>query len=320
MATDRWPNDVRVGRGRQEEIRRGLFYGRGFPRFARGGESANVGAMALLRCLSSLGCPEFSLEETLALAAKHGLGGVELRALGGTLELAGYFAREFGSPEELAEKRRGGGEGAPVRVVALNTSMKLVGGNAAQREQLMDLVPWAEALGARWLRVFDGGKTAADAEVAEAAETLRGWRERRTARGWRVDWMIETHDSLWNAAAIGRLIAVVPDVAILWDAHHTWKKGGEDPVATWRAIRESVVHVHVKDSVSVPSARHPFTYVLPGAGEFPMGPLVAALRGEGGDGAEGFSGPVSLEWERMWHPYLPPLDEALTVAVAREWW
>ena len=280
--------------------------------------------MALFRCLSSLGCPEFSLEETLALAAKHGLGGVELRALGGTLELAGYFAREFGSPEELAEKRRGrgpsggegarGGEGAPVRVVAFNTSMKLVGGSAAQREQLMDLVPWAEALGVRWLRVFDGGKTAAEAEVAEAAETLRGWRAARAARGWRVDWMIETHDSLWNAAAIGRLIAVVPDVAILWDAHHTWKKGGEDPIATWRAIRASVVHVHVKDSVSVPSARHPFTYVLPGAGEFPMAPLVAELR------TAGFSGPVSLEWERMWHPYLPTLDEALTVAAARGWW
>ena len=24
-----------------------------------------------------------------------------------------------------------------------------------------------------------------------------------------------------------------------------------------------------------------------------------------------FEGPVSLEWERQWHPYLKPLDEAL---------
>jgi sugar phosphate isomerase/epimerase len=85
-------------------------------------------------------------------------------------------------------------------------------------------------------------------------------------------------------------------------------------VVTWRAIRGHVVHVHVKDSVSVPSARHPFSYVLPGEGEFPMTPLKAELR------AANFSGPVSLEWERMWHPYLPPLDEALTVAAARGWW
>ena len=126
--------------------------------------------------------------------------------------------------------------------------------------------------------------------------------------------MIETHDSLWTAAAVGRLLTVVPDVAILWDSHHTWKKGGEDPVATWRAIRTRVVHVHVKDSVDVPSARHPFTYVLPGDGGFPIAPLLAALRGEG------YAGLVSLEWERMWHPYLPPLDDALGAATVRRWW
>lgn len=126
--------------------------------------------------------------------------------------------------------------------------------------------------------------------------------------------MVETHDSLFTAAAIRRFLAAAPGTGILWDSHHTWKKGGEDPVLTWRAIRESVVHVHVKDSVSAPSARHPFTYVRPGEGEFPMAPLVAALR------MDGFAGPVSLEWELMWHPYLAPLDEALASARARAWW
>jgi hypothetical protein len=36
--------------------------------------------------------------------------------------------------------------------------------------------------------------------------------------------------------------------------------------------------------------------------------------------ADDFAGPVSLEWERMWHPYLPSLDEALTAATASQWW
>ena len=268
--------------------------------------------MALFRCLSSLGCPECSLGETLALAARHDLGGVELRTLGGTVELAGYLAAEFGSPEALAEKLRA--ESPGVRVVAFNTSMRLVGWSGAEREQLLAIVPWAEALGVRWLRVFDGGKTADEGELARAAETMRWWRAERAERGWSVDWMIETHDSLFTAAAVGRLLAVVPEAAILWDSHHTWKKGREDPLATWRAIRASVVHVHVKDSVSAPSERHPWTYVLPGAGEFPMAPLVAELQ------AAKFAGPVSLEWERMWHPYLPPLDAALAAAAACRWW
>jgi sugar phosphate isomerase/epimerase len=265
--------------------------------------------MSLLRCFSSLGCPDLSLNETLALAAKHGLGAVELRSLSGTVELPTLFAEKFGTPEKLAAVVRASG----VRVAGFNASLHLTGATPAEREQLVAFGPWAEALGVRWLRVFDG-KQADTTGLTEALETLRWWRELRAARGWTVDVSVETHDSLFTAATIARFLESAPGTAILWDAHHTWKKGGEDPVATWRAIRSSVVHVHVKDSISVPSVKHPFTYVLPGDGEFPIAPVLAALR------ADKFAGPVSLEWEKLWHPYLPPLDEALRVAAERGWW
>jgi sugar phosphate isomerase/epimerase len=266
--------------------------------------------MALTRCFSSLGCPELSLEATLALAAKHRVPLVELRVLDGSVDLPAHFTAHFGTPARLAAHVAGSG----VRVVAFDASLRLVGGTEADRAQLAALAPWAEVLGVRWLRVFDGGKDMTDVESAEAAATLGWWRELRAAHGWRVDLMVETHDSLLTAAAIARFMAAAPGTAILWDAHHTWRKGGEDPVATWRAIRSGVVHVHVKDSIGVPSARHPFTYVLPGDGEFPVRPLLAALQ------ADGFRGPVSLEWEKLWHPYLPSLDAALTAAAARRWW
>ncbi len=266
----------------------------------------------MLHCFSSLGCPESSLDETLALAEKHGVSAVELRSLGGSVDLPAYFAARFGSPEQLAAYVRDCG--TPVRIAALGSSLHLVCPTPEERDQLIAFASWAEALGIPWVRVFDGGRLADAAEIAAAAETMRWWREERRRHSWQVDIMIETHDSLWTAAAIGRLLAAVPDAAILWDAHHTWRKGAEDPVATWSAIRPRVVHVHVKDSVDVPSARHPFTYVLPGDGGFPIAPLLAALRGDG------YAGFVSLEWERMWHPYLPPLDEALAAATARRWW
>lgn len=264
----------------------------------------------MLRTFSSLGCPELDLDQTLALATKHRLDGVELRALGGTVELAAYFERTFLSPEALAEKLRG----RPVNVRAIGTSFKIVENERSEREKLLAVLPWAEAAGVPWLRVFDGGRTADEAEVGRAAETMAWWRELRRERGWRTDLMVETHDSLFTAAAIGRLLALAPGSAILWDTHHTWKRGGENPEATWRAIRGSVVHAHVKDSVSRPSARHDWTYVLPGAGEFPMAGLRAAWA------TDQFAGPVSLEWERLWHPYLPSLDEALSAAAARHWW
>jgi sugar phosphate isomerase/epimerase len=262
------------------------------------------------RCFSSLGCPDLSLEATLALAEHHGIGLVELRALGGGMDLSDYFISQFSTPARLA----GHLANSPVRISALNASLRLVGGTRTDQEQLAALAPWAEALGAPWLRVFDGGADAGDRELAEAGETLDWWRRLRQQRGWRADIIVETHDSLLTSDSIVRFTKTHPGTSILWDAHHTWRKGGEDPVATWRAIRSSVAHVHVKDSINVPSARHPFTYVLPGDGEFPMAPLIAALR------ADGFDGPVSLEWEKMWHPYLPSLDAALATAAARNWW
>ena len=82
---------------------------------------------------------------------------------------------------------------------------------------------------------------------------------------------------------------------------------------TWKAIAPLVVHMHVKDSISVPDAKHPWTYVLPGRGEFPMAPFRSRV-------AAGFAGPVSLEWERFWHPELSPLEDALRSATERSWW
>lgn len=266
--------------------------------------------MARARAFSSLGCPDLALDAVLGLARDHGLAAVELRTLGGTAELAAYFASHYGTPAALAAFVRA----QPVRVAALNAGLALAAPTDAARAELAALAPWADAVGARWLRVFDGGRRADAAELAVAAAELARWRDLRAARGWSVDLMVETHDSLLDAAAAQRFLTACPGTALLWDAHHTWRKGGEDPVVTWRALRPHIVHVHVKDSVPVPSARHPFTYVLPGDGGFPIAPLLAALD------ADAYAGLVSLEWEKHWHPYLPPLDEALCIAATRRWW
>lgn len=269
----------------------------------------NTVAMPYRRAASTLGCPDLTLEQALALATRHRLDALELRALAGTLELPDYFAKTYGSPATLAAQVRN----SVVSLAALDTSLKLADNTPADREKFLAFVPWAEALGVTRLRVFDGGQNCDAFELAAANETLKWWRNLRSANRWKADVAVETHDSLFTAEKIQRFLAAAPGTGILWDTHHTWKRGGEDPVTTWRAIKQHVVHIHVKDSISQPSARHPFTYVMPGAGEFPMSPLRAVLRAE-------YAGLVSLEWERQWHPYLEPLDTALTQAAARDWW
>lgn len=265
--------------------------------------------MPYVRAISTLGCPELTLEATAALVRRHGLASIELRSLAGTMDLPSLFTATYGTPEKLAQSWRIAG----VAITALSTSLKAVGATATDREAFLQFIPWAEALGVRWLRVFDGGKTAEDAELAQASATVRWWRELRVKNDWKTEIMIETHDSLLTGAAVRRFLAFAPGIAIRWDTHHTWKKGGENPVATWRAIRDAVVSIDVKDSISRPSKNHAWTYVLPGDGEFPMAPLREILRAE-------YTGPVSLEWEKLWHPYLAPLDDALIAAERNRWW
>lgn len=266
-------------------------------------------SMGYQRAFSTLGCPDLTLDEVNALAGCHGISAIELRALGGRLDLPLYLAQEFKNPPTLASRM----EASSVKIVALDTSFRLIGNEPSDRNALLEYVPWAEALGVDYLRIFDGGHDASKQDIHVATDTLNWWREIRSTNDWKTDVMVETHDAFVTTAAIRNLVAAIPDLKILWDAHHTWKKGGEDPLKTWAALKNDIVHIHVKDSVSRPSAKHPFTYVSPGEGEFPAAALHARLKEE-------FSGVVSLEWEKLWHPYLAPLDVALSSATARGWW
>jgi sugar phosphate isomerase/epimerase len=262
--------------------------------------------VSYLRGFSTLGCPALELEAVCALARRHVVA-VELRALGGTLDLAGHCAARFGTPAALAKAVRTSG----VRVPVVGSSFALTDTDPAARAGLLALAPWAEASGARWLRVLDGKDCGSAA--AEPQATLAWWREMRRAHGWQIDLAVETHDTLLTGAEICRF-AVHSSAPILWDAHHTWRRGGEDPAQTWSAIREHVVHVHVKDSVRETGGEAArFRYVPPGVGEFPMAPLRAVLQRE-------FAGCVSLEWERHWQPQIGPLEDALQSAAAAAWW
>ncbi len=259
---------------------------------------------------STLGCAELELNEALELAANHGIDAIEIRALGGTVDLVSYFTERFGSPAGLAKVL----EGSPVGVCAFNTSLRLVGATAQAKEEFLRYLPWAEAAGVRSLRVFDGGETADQSELAEALATLQWWRETAAREGFRAAMVIETHDFLALPDAIPRFLEIAPDCALIWDTHHTWRKGGQDPVETWKQVRRNTHHLHVKDSVSRPGPRLPYSYVQPGTGEFPMTALRSAL------GADGYGGIVSLEWERLWHQDLPPLSSALEAARRSGWW
>ncbi|TQN59667.1 sugar phosphate isomerase/epimerase [Agrobacterium tumefaciens] len=254
-------------------------------------------------CFSTLGCSELSLHETADLAQRHGIATVELRALSGTVELIPALASEFGTPAAfaafLAER--------DLKIAALNTSIRLFG--STDLAAIEPFIDWAEAADISYLRIFDGGKRLTPDEINRAAALLEDWRARRQSRGLNVDLMIETHDALADFDQLLTFIERVPTAQILWDTHHTWAKGS-DLETLWHHIAKNVVHLHVKDSTTDSDGRR--RYVLPGQGDFPMADLLSILQ------SDERHIPLSLEWERHWHPALPPLDDALKAA--RSWW
>jgi sugar phosphate isomerase/epimerase len=93
-----------------------------------------------------------------------------------------------------------------------------------------------------------------------------------------------------------------PAVALLWDAHHTFVSGKEQPEETVRQVGRYIRHTHLKDSVPVGTDRR---YVLTGTGEVPVRRQIEALM------RFGYKGVYSFEWEKRWHPEIPEPEVAI---------
>jgi sugar phosphate isomerase/epimerase len=202
-------------------------------------------------------------------------------------------------------------------IVVAGSSFKLVGHDAAARAELLTFSQWADSWQIPYIRVFGGGtwgKPLTDSDYQQAADAVTWWNKEREARKWKVEILLETHDAFSASAPCLEVIRRLDvPLSIIWDTHHTWRLGGEKPVESWKQLSRHVRHVHFKDSVNKPSARHPYTYVLPGTGEMPIAETLQVLQ------QHAFKGCVSLEWEKLWHPYLPSLRDALLHMENQPW-
>ena len=274
---------------------------------------AQVNGGGLSWGISTLGCADLSFPQICELLGEFGLHELEIRAANGRMDLPQWAEDASWTPERaksLLGKRQ-------IHFRVAGSSFKLVGNEEKSRAELLAFGHWADSWGARYVRVFGGGvwgQTLSDADYSQAAEAIAWWQWEKKRRHWRVELLLETHDAFSASGPCRELLGRLPEpIGIIWDSHHTWRLGGESPRESWAQLSPWIRHVHVKDSIGKPSARHPFTYVLPGDGETPLAEIVGILR------SHHFMGAVSLEWERLWHPYLPPLREALIRLQAQSW-
>jgi sugar phosphate isomerase/epimerase len=119
---------------------------------------------------------------------------------------------------------------------------------------------------------------------------------------------LETHDAFSRGAAAALVLDRLPSASLgaIWDVLHPLRHG-EPIAATWAALGSRLLHVHMKDGRPDPAAARPEDWALTllGEGEVPGAAIVALLR----DG--GYSGYLSAEWEKKWHPELAEPEVAL---------
>ena len=254
---------------------------------------------------STLGCPQWSWSQILDFAAARGYAAVELRGILKELDLT--KVPEL-TGEHLGEaKRQLAARGLVVPTVDASAHMHEMdpAKHAAQLDEAHRCIDLAHALGAPYVRVFGNNyvEGVPRAEMlAHIAGALRGLGD--YARAKDVTVIIESHGDFTDSPALLEILqrADSPNVALLWDAHHTFVSGKEEPEDTVRQLGKYIRHTHLKDSVPAGSDRR---YVLTGTGQVPVKRQIEALV------KTGYRGFYSFEWEKRWHPEIEEPERAI---------
>ncbi len=149
------------------------------------------------------------------------------------------------------------------------------------------------------MRVFGNNYVKGVPRDMMLAHIARGLRELGDyARPKGVTVLIESHGDFTDSPSLLALLeqAASPSVALLWDAHHTFVSGKEQPEDTVRQLGRYIRHTHLKDSVPAGPDAKDRRYVLTGKGEVPVRRQIEALA------HSGYRGFYNFEWEKRWHP------------------
>jgi sugar phosphate isomerase/epimerase len=256
---------------------------------------------------STLGCPAWEWKTILDQAAQNGFAAFEMRGLAGEMDLPK-------SPQFIGAKLKESLkdlDALGLKISDLGASTNMHEPDATKRARQMDeakrFIELAHQLRAPYVRVFPNQMVKGEDRKTTIDRIIAGLRELGDqAKGSDVTIIVESHGEFATSPPLLEIIggADHPNVAFLWDAHHTCV-AGESPAETFRQLGRYVRHTHLKDSRAPKGDEKDRRYVLTGTGEVPVKETVRVLA------AGGYRGYYSFEWEKKWHPEIEEPEVAI---------
>jgi len=254
---------------------------------------------------STLGCPHWELEKIAHAVHAYGYQAVELRAIGGDLDL---LKRPEFQPGAI-EATRGWLADHSLAICCVDTSCTFDSRDAGERGKQIEVAlrhaELAAALGASLIRIFPD-KIQPGATRTETRDNIAACL-RAVAQdapdGVRIG--LETHGDFARGQAASEIMRIAdhPQVVLIWDVANSLAAGDSIAEAAGE-VAPHLAHVHLRDARAVNGQEH-WLPVLAGRGAVSFDDAVKALRGLKYDGY------VSFEWEKYWHPEIEDPEVAL---------
>ena len=254
---------------------------------------------------STLGCPNWELGRIAQAAHAYGYTAIELRAIGGDLDLLNRPEFQPGTIETtrrwLADQK--------LSVCCVDSSCTFDSRDVDERRKQVEVAvshcKLAAALDASLIRIFpDKIQTGATrAETRDNIAVSLGEVARRAPDDVRVG--LETHGDFARGEAAAEIVRLAdhPKVALIWDVANSLA-AGDSIEESAHEVAPYLAHVHLRDARPVKDHEH-WLPVLAGRGAVSFTSAVNALRGLGYDGY------ISFEWEKYWHPEIEEPEVAL---------
>jgi sugar phosphate isomerase/epimerase len=250
----------------------------------------------------TLACPNWDWEKIVEEASRLRFDGIEIRGIEGEMFLP--KARPFlaeNLDRTIAQLKK-----HDLEICCLDTGCSF---HVAEKfesaiNEGKETIDLAAKLGTPYIRVF-GDKIPDQGKQDEIIELVAKGMEQlgRYAEGKGVAVLLETHGDFNRHDLISTVLerTASPAIGVLWDFEHPYMNG-ESPEVTFKYLARYIKHTHVKDAKRMNKEK---TLCLIGDGEVPVGHIVQLLMDNG------YSGWLSLEFEKKWHPELEEPEVSL---------